>query len=282
MHFIYLITNLVNGKIYIGQAKKLLARWSNHKYMASRFGKRSRQPITRAIAKYGLSNFKFEHIASSLTQEDVNIAEVEIIAQYNSTNPSIGYNISPGGSVFPATKEMILRRSDSLRKYYKNGGRHPFKGKKLSESHKRAISESSFGKKGTNKGKSFSSDWREKISKSSTKGKESLRRFSSSTELEICEKYLNKISAHQLAKDYGCYRNVIIAVLIRNNISIRSINKTPNGRNKFTKSQEKEICNIYLNETCNRSEIARRYGVRTNTITGILFRGGILKGGRGE
>ncbi len=277
MHFLYKITNLVNGKIYFGQTKRLNSRWSSHKYSARRFGKEAKQPITRAIAKYGASNFFFQHIASSLTQEDCNFAERQIILENNSTDPTVGYNLSPGGDVFPATAEMILRRSNSLKKYYLSNNHH-FKGKKLSESHKRAISISSIGKSGTNSGKSFSQDWKNKISQSAKKSRESQRRFSPELESTICNSYSAGKSIRQLGKEHSCYPTVIKAVLIRNNIFVKSANISSNGRNKFTESQEKEICNIYVSETSNKSEIARRFGVKANTITGILFRNGALKG----
>ena len=278
MHFIYKITNLVNGKIYIGQTKDLSSRWSDHKYKAKKIGSSSRQLVTRAIAKYGSSNFIFEPIATCLTQDSSNDAERQIISQNDATNSNIGYNISAGGDVFPPTKEMIVRRSSSLKRYYLFNNHH-FKGKNLSESHKKAISVSSIGKVGTNNGKIFSDSWKRKISKSAKKERENQRRFDPATELEICRKYSISKSFRQLAKDYCCYPTLIKAVLIRNNVDLKNhTNKISNGRNKFTESQEKEICNIYLNETSNKSEIARRFGIKANTITGILFRNGALKG----
>ncbi len=58
---IYQITNLIDGKIYIGHSDNILKRWGRH-----RIGKGSLL-LGNAIKKYGLTNFKFEVL------EEINI-----------------------------------------------------------------------------------------------------------------------------------------------------------------------------------------------------------------
>jgi group I intron endonuclease len=58
---IYLITCLINGKQYVGQAKNLRARWVTHRNAA--LGKPSQSysqktAIARAMRKYGFENFE--------------------------------------------------------------------------------------------------------------------------------------------------------------------------------------------------------------------------------
>lgn len=53
---IYKITNLINGKIYIGRSSDLKARKSKHKT------KKNNTMISRAIQKYGHENFTFDVI----------------------------------------------------------------------------------------------------------------------------------------------------------------------------------------------------------------------------
>ena len=53
--YLYQITNLINGKIYIGQTNNITKRWSNHKSCNS-----PNTVIAKAIQKYGVENFKFE------------------------------------------------------------------------------------------------------------------------------------------------------------------------------------------------------------------------------
>lgn len=87
---IYIITNLINGKVYIGQSKNITNRLARHR----RGGDRCL--LHRAIKKYGVDNFKFE-VLEECQEEDLNEREIYYIAQYNSVVPN-GYNISYGGN----------------------------------------------------------------------------------------------------------------------------------------------------------------------------------------
>ena len=98
---IYKITNLINGKIYIGQALDIYRRWGKHKGNA--FNKNSREydyPIYRAIRKYGLENFSFE-IIEECSVEELDEKEIYYIKKYNSCTlwkNSHGYNQTIGGN----------------------------------------------------------------------------------------------------------------------------------------------------------------------------------------
>lgn len=84
---IYKTTNLINGKIYIGQSYK-----DNEKYLGS--GKF----LKRAIKKYGIENFTKEILEKcSPNKEILDEREKYWINHYNSTSKEIGYNISHGG-----------------------------------------------------------------------------------------------------------------------------------------------------------------------------------------
>jgi group I intron endonuclease len=102
MHYLYRITNLINQKVYLGQTMYPKKRWNNHKYEA-----RKLHPefyLHKAIAKYGVDNFIFEIIAQSKIQEDANEIEADLIVQYDSRNPKMGYNIMPGGKIHSGYK----------------------------------------------------------------------------------------------------------------------------------------------------------------------------------
>ena len=88
---IYKITNLINGKIYIGQTIHPERRWIEHK-QKSKHGK-EKHPIHLALEKYGCENFIFEVIEWT---EDYNQEEKRLIKEYNSICPN-GYNVSEGG-----------------------------------------------------------------------------------------------------------------------------------------------------------------------------------------
>lgn len=120
---VYKTTNLVNGKIYIGQDSK-----NNSKYLGSG------DLIKKAIKKYGKEKFIKEVLCVCIDQDDLDIKEQFFIKELDSSNLDIGYNIALGG---------------------RNGGSF---GRKLSEEHKKKISESRIGIV-------FSDDHKNKISK---------------------------------------------------------------------------------------------------------------------
>jgi len=83
---IYKTTNLINGKIYIGQDTN-----NNEKYLGS--GKL----LKMAIKKYGKSSFIKEIIDSTNNKEELNLKEIFWIKHLKSNDRSIGYNITEGG-----------------------------------------------------------------------------------------------------------------------------------------------------------------------------------------
>ena len=86
---IYLITNLINGKQYIGQSVGIQHRWVQHKNSKENY------PISKAIRKYGRDNFKFE-IIENCSPEELDEKEIYYIKVYNTIIPN-GYNVTYGG-----------------------------------------------------------------------------------------------------------------------------------------------------------------------------------------
>jgi group I intron endonuclease len=89
---IYLITNKVNGKRYVGQTvSKLNSRWATHKRRAERG---SEFALHRAIRVHGKDAFTIEVIAESL-ECFLDTLEVFFIKLYN-TKSVYGYNMTDG------------------------------------------------------------------------------------------------------------------------------------------------------------------------------------------
>lgn len=86
--YIYLTTNKLNGKMYIGQHKA-------SKYDCSYYG--SGKILSQAIEKYGLPNFTNEIICWCPTKEELNQKEIEYINKYTKENPKLMYNLAKGG-----------------------------------------------------------------------------------------------------------------------------------------------------------------------------------------
>lgn len=143
---IYKITNNINNKCYIGQTTKpLKTRWREHQLA------KKQQAIHHAIQKYGVENFKIEEIATARNQEELNMFEFELINKHNTMAPN-GYNLRAGGMQCGISDETRQKKIE----WYKTH-KNPQLGKKLTDKHKRLISES-------NKGHFVSEETRQKIS----------------------------------------------------------------------------------------------------------------------
>lgn len=108
---IYLLKNNSNGKIYIGQT------WEEE--VSDRMGKcgelyKNSPYIYNAIQKYGSESFKYTILAEANTQENADKIESEYIAEYNSQDPNIGYNLKDGGSHGKHSNETKEKISKSL------------------------------------------------------------------------------------------------------------------------------------------------------------------------
>lgn len=109
--------------------------------------------LHQAYTKYGLANFKKEILQFYNGIDELNQGEIFYIAKFNSTNKTIGYNLTYGGDGFGVFTDEIRKKISEARK-----------GKKLSEESKQKISEALKGRPGINNGKIFSEEHRRKIS----------------------------------------------------------------------------------------------------------------------
>lgn len=96
---IYKITNMENGKCYIGQSRDIEARWQKH---LSAYKSSPDWELYRAFKKYGISKFTFE-IVEECQIEELNEREIYWIAQYDSFNN--GYNMTLGGEACNGTND---------------------------------------------------------------------------------------------------------------------------------------------------------------------------------
>jgi group I intron endonuclease len=175
MNFVYITTNLITGKQYVGS--------HNGDVSDSYLG--SGKLLLKAICKYGAENFKRKII--EICDPSVNLLlEEKYIIEYNTLIPN-GYNISPTGGhglrgrMSEETKEKIRQKnlgrkatdktkkllSTLYKKRLKNND-HPFKGRHHSDESKEKISVNRKGKTSKENhhyyGKNRASETREKIS----------------------------------------------------------------------------------------------------------------------
>ena len=120
---IYIITNNVNGKVYIGQAINIYSRFMGHKYRAFEpNGQGYNYPLYRAIRKHGLDNFSFD-VLEECERDKLNELEIFYIAKYNACGPG-GYNQTAGGNQSyngnKLTDESVLGVIERLRESLDN------------------------------------------------------------------------------------------------------------------------------------------------------------------
>jgi group I intron endonuclease len=93
MFYIYLITNKVNGKIYVGQTESTIEeRFKNHVW-----SREKQDYFHAAIRKYGKDAFVVQELGQYETLEETNNAESLWILLLRSYDNSIGYNTTFGG-----------------------------------------------------------------------------------------------------------------------------------------------------------------------------------------
>lgn len=96
LYVVYLITNLINNKKYVGQTQqgREERRWQEH----SIFCINENKPLYNAIKKYGAENFEFKVIETDIPEELIDELEKYYIKYYNTFYLNgQGYNMTEGG-----------------------------------------------------------------------------------------------------------------------------------------------------------------------------------------
>jgi group I intron endonuclease len=110
MGYIYLVTNKVTNKQYVGQTKcdDIETRWNSHRKMLKDSIGRY---LLSAYKKYGIENFKFQIICICF-DECCDELEEMYIKKFNTLVPN-GYNLKLGGKStkhHEVTKQLIAKR----------------------------------------------------------------------------------------------------------------------------------------------------------------------------
>ncbi len=119
---IYVLTNLVNGKQYVGKTTRASYehRWQEHVKAAER-GK-SAVPLQCAIRKYRPNSFAVSRLQRCKTLVTLDAAERKWIRKLHSKAPQ-GYNLTDGGDGFVGSRHKPSSKrktSLSMKNYYKD------------------------------------------------------------------------------------------------------------------------------------------------------------------
>lgn len=104
---IYLITNKINDKKYVGATKRPLHVRFNQHCNAYKYGIRTQ--IACAIHELGKENFSIQALAKC-SDDDSTYFESYYIQLYSSHYTENGYNVTYGGNDNPMDDEMIIRK----------------------------------------------------------------------------------------------------------------------------------------------------------------------------
>lgn len=137
--FIYITTNNINNKKYIGQ-RKIMNRPDDRSYLGSG------AILREAIKKHGRENFSREIIEYAYSKEELDRMEKDLIREMNAINSRDFYNIATGGDGGDTTSGWSEERARTHSKRIKELGiyakeNNGFYNKKHSAETRRRLSE---------------------------------------------------------------------------------------------------------------------------------------------
>jgi len=282
---LYRITNLLSGKIYIGQTVNVNRRWSDHKWLSKN---KPEQYIHHAMNKYGIENFTFEVIAECKSSDDANETEKQLIIQYDSRNSEKGYNLAPGGDIpwnLGLPKELNpltgIPRSEEVKKKISEGNLGKImpscseeKKKKLSEMYSGRILPREQVEKiaKANTGKFRSSETKRKLSESHAGEKHHM--FGKHVSQETKKKISKALSGRKTNKEARIkMSNAKLGSQISEETKkkMRDAHKGKISWRKLSLEQEIEICDLRKSGLGVR-EISIKYNCSITTVRNIIER----------
>jgi len=235
---IYLLKNVANGKIYVGQSwYPLLTRMGKNgcNYSHSVY-------LFNAIKKYGVEKFRYEVLERCKTQEEADESEKDYIEHYDARKQGIGYNIKEGGSAGRHSEE-------TKKKISKNSARH-WLGKHLPQETRDKISEANIGNFHTD-------EWKENNS--------------------VFMKERHKIDGHPMqGKHHTEEARKAIGEAAKGRVMPREAVDRGAAKRQMSKEREQEIIAAYLNNDTFKN-IIEAFHCNASTVYRLLKRNGIEK-----
>ena len=274
--FIYVYTNQVNGKIYIGQTDNLDRRDREHTF----YGHKS-MPIDCAIQKYGRSNFDLSTITIIDTEDQANQEEVYWIAEMRRIlGRDNVYNLADGGAgsrgreISEETRRKISIANTGKKRTEESKKKQSLAtiGRKLSPEHIKNVSEAL-------QGHEVSDETKQKISKShqgktlTEETKQKISKGNKGKKVNHSEETRKKISASHIGK--------IISEEHRQNMSIAQTGRqhSEETKQKMRENSARAKLNYVIAEEIRAQhttgkytfkQLAEKFDVGTTTIGRVI------------
>ena len=196
---VYKATNILNGKMYIGQTARPERRFAEHTWKGSKS-----KILSAAIKKHGKENFEFKILCWCPDKDYADVIETKLIEAHDTRR--VGYNICVGGEGFGSGED------------------HPCHGRKASDEERRLKAEGKRGSLNPNYGKPNSPEQKAKI-RESLLGREitwgdKISAAKQNKKPVVCQRYETKIkflSIADAAEWIGVQRRNLKKALSREN-----------------------------------------------------------------
>lgn len=233
---IYLITNMVNNKKYVGQTIKPIDKRLKEHFKAA-FVENRKSIIYKAIRKYGKDNFTIICVQDNIVVSDLDVLEKYWI-QYYDTFGKNGYNATTGGNQCRISEETKLKISIALT------------GKSRSEETKKKMSESQKGKIGA------------------------LNSFYGKTHSKETIEKIKKTLRGQMDGESNPFYGKIHSEESKNKMSVSHIGLQSGEKHPRSKLTEKDVLEIreLIKNGANRVDIAKQYNVSKGAVNKIATR----------
>ena len=260
---VYLLTNLVNKKMYVGQSiKGEEFRWRQHVNASKRND--SNMIIAKAIAKYGESNFSREILAKASCQEELDRLEQVYILACGTLEPSIGYNIAFGSSICGEPRERATEKVLG-KKHYKWAEVDEDTQKRICKEYLSGVS-----LEGVSDLVCLGVKVIRKVLKLNSVSFRSNQVFLPAG--DIAREYLSGVSAKQLAKKYKVDQSTIYTRLKRQGVERRAKEESIKLWRVHSLPEE-QICGEYSSNSL--SALGKKYSVSSSVIKRILREHGV-------
>jgi len=112
MHYVYIYTNKINNKKYIGQTTKTLEERAGSNFI----NYKESWKFYNALMTEGIDNFEREIVYSTDNSDKANLKEIELIKLYKTQEDKFGYNIQPGGALLEMNDDIKIKIGNAVKK----------------------------------------------------------------------------------------------------------------------------------------------------------------------